>query len=257
MIEHLKHYGLEKVWEEAEDILADFEDFDKYLFLLKEQKSIKNVDRCDPAHPCSLKTLKSLQELTLDVVIHPKKRHSGEVGSAATGHRSMKRRRAVNIRPSILPYMGDTRSQSLEQPEDSARAAERLDTKIESQNEAVVNAALVVFLREFSDLVRGKNAEFTFDRVQMKAEFGEKSNFTSVTDGVFRVSSTHHVLAILEAKKRDRFKKRDLILQQEAAEFVCWVKSREVSPNFLRGQYVFSFHPVMILTLTTLSFLVR
>ncbi|KAJ9369166.1 hypothetical protein DTO282E5_6101 [Paecilomyces variotii] len=225
--DHLHLYDLDLSWEAAKVILGGFDDFGKYLDLLENRISINGISRNHPLFPPSLKTMKDLHELCMQ-------------GQDST-ERAAPTVAKTSGRKSTRLAMKDLLSGATGRREDPAiPLGDYPDEKGEVEREATVNSALVVFLREFSSVVHNRETEFVFDPLVEKATFSNGNHFTAITDGVLRRLDDKQILAILEVKKRDREKNKELILMQEAAEITCWVKNSYQKTSFLNG------HPLLI-----------
>jgi hypothetical protein len=105
----------------------------------------------------------------------------------------------------------------------------------DAEDEATVNAALVLLLEAISDLVPHSIAEWVSNHIHFSPTFG-KASFNTYTDGALRSTKNQNVMSIIEVKRRTRSKDMDRILMQEEAEMVGWLLSGNSNLAVLNNQ---------------------
>ncbi|KAJ9315130.1 hypothetical protein DTO271D3_4583 [Paecilomyces variotii] len=217
--EDAKTYGFYDYLGKAKYILDQSSDFQKYLNVIHDKKPIDDIDINDEAYPSTLAILRDLQELIVPTPYRLKRDwyQYEEAEYQSENVKSVKRGSRLTFRGFVKPdNIGEE------------------DPNTESNDEATVNSAFIVFLRSISKLVKDRRVHFVFDHVRMTAKFG-LAKFTAITDGALQKLASNMNLAILEVKKRDRKKGKDLIQMQEGAEFVAWLKTCAIHQRYLNG----------------------
>ncbi|KAJ9218094.1 hypothetical protein DTO166G4_485 [Paecilomyces variotii] len=245
-------YGIDEVWNDAQVITNNLPEFQKFLDMTGSRTPLKSLGRSDNRHPSSLAAVRDLHELVGFDTREPRRSGRYKRSPSVTelepsyARRTLKRVRK-NARGSVMQAFNhrsshDTAERPRAESQPEQEIAPRVpDKPLEAPDEPTVNAALVIFLRSFSNLVRESKFEFFFQRVLFTPTFGKRS-FTAYTDGAFRSLEQipEQVLAILEVKKASRESKWMSIQMQETAEMVGWLMTSTIDQKFMNN------HPVII-----------
>ncbi|GAD99543.1 hypothetical protein ANI_1_812114 [Paecilomyces variotii No. 5] len=230
-------YGIDKFWKDAENIANNFSDLDKFLDMVETDTRLKGLDVGDERYPSILATLRDLHELIgFDA---PQTRQSRRMKRAApdTQSRPSSSSRAIKkFKDAHNLLASRTSEETTERPSMEQDTPSPVpDVDFEAPDEATVNAATVVFLRDFSSLVKDCSFEFVFERVVFTPTFGTCS-FMTHTDGAFR--NRQIILAIIEVKKVLRCHDLKSIQMQETAEMVGLLMEQEGKKGFMNNDPV-------------------
>ncbi|KAJ9205431.1 hypothetical protein DTO164E3_1409 [Paecilomyces variotii] len=237
-------YGIDKFWEDAQDIATNFRGLQKFLAMIESDTSLKDIDADDDRYPSAFTAVRDLHELIGFDRPHRRKSSRLKRAADATQSASSYTTRVTKKAKSKAP----ARARDIFSPRTSEDGGVRLSTEqgtssyitdqdFEAQDEATVNAAAVLLLRLCSGAVKESKFEFLFERLVFRPKFG-KNGFTTCTDGAFR--SSQFILAILEAKKKSRHYDTISIQVQETAEMVGFLMELERKKGFMND------HPVII-----------
>lgn len=264
----LKRYGLDDVWKDATNRVAQSTEYRAYISLIRMGISIIDLPKDHPSYPGSFKPVKRVQEQIAaghDVDDQPeretrsanhqlykvtKSEKSKDKGGLDRLKRTLKDShfngllRKPSKRDSALLAKQRISAQALEQsegppiPKSAIKADEPyVDRYYEALYETTPNAALILLLQGVSELVEGSGLEWTFDHIHLKASF-DKGSFNTWTDGALQTRGGQDILAIVEVKKRLRERKEIEILMQEGAEMVAWLMRENGRLPDLNGQWV-------------------
>ncbi|KAE8310175.1 hypothetical protein BDV41DRAFT_590583 [Aspergillus transmontanensis] len=196
----LPEYGLQQYWEKATEIIENSSEFSKYLALVPQHQLIESLTETDPRWAGSFMEVLELQ------------RECGEVNT-----------NGAQDNVSRIPLM-------IVEMEMASHIAE---------DENIVNAALLSFLRRVAALTRQQKSRWTYKRVFFLSSFG-KSSYKAFTDGALRSIKDRVYNALIEVKKGYRFKDMEKIQLQETAELVGWM----ISGNHL--ELLFNGYKLMV-----------
>ncbi|PYH86800.1 hypothetical protein BO82DRAFT_370630 [Aspergillus uvarum CBS 121591] len=182
-------YNLEGVWKQALHLVNDPEEAKRYLALVNHQHLVSELQEGDPQWAGSWMPVLRFQARCI----------------------AFSRRKT------------DTRVVAVRQ---STRRTVSSPMKGKGEDEAIVNAALVLLLNAAASLVRSSQCEFSMVRVPFIAKFNH-AKFKALTDGALWVRSTEAIRGIIEVKKARRSKIGDKVTMQEAAELVGWIMNSQ------------------------------
>ncbi|KAJ9270566.1 hypothetical protein DTO212C5_3355 [Paecilomyces variotii] len=208
-------YGIDKFWEDAQDIATNFRGLQKFLAMIESDTSLKDIDADDDRYPSAFTA--SASSYTTQVT------------------KKAKSKAPARARDIFSPRTSEDGGVRLSTEQGTSSYI--TDQDFEAQDEATVNAAAVLLLRLCSGAVKESKFEFLFERLVFRPKFG-KNGFTTCTDGAFR--SSQFILAILEAKKKSRHYDTISIQVQETAEMVGFLMELERKKGFMND------HPVII-----------
>lgn len=103
------------------------------------------------------------------------------------------------------------------------------------QDEALVNVTLIQLLECIESLMEPAAPGWTINREVFCPEF-RKAKYTAITDGALWTRIKHHVLGVIEVKKRERLGAIDKIRMQETSEMVAWMKTKDKRAAIFSGQ---------------------
>lgn len=259
----LENYGLEDVWTDAINRVAQSTEYRAYVHLIRMGISIIDLPKDHPLYPGSFKPVKRVQEqirASHDVDNRRELTHrqsNQQLRRVAKSDTRKEKGKLDKLKPSLHFKAFSRRSsqrdsarnakerisaQALEQSEGppipkSAVEADGpyVDKYYEALYETTPNAALILLLQGVSELVEGTGLEWTFDHIHLKASFN-KASFNAWTDGALRTRGGQDILANVEVKKRSRERKEMEILMQEGAEMVAWLMRENGRLPDLNGQ---------------------
>lgn len=101
------------------------------------------------------------------------------------------------------------------------KRAEKIGTKEpkDAEDRAAPNTAMILLLQAILDLVGGAKMEWILNHIHLRAE-SKNGHYSAFTDGGLRsMDGQGKILAIVEAKRRQRISRGSLLIQmQEGAE---------------------------------------
>ncbi|PWY91684.1 hypothetical protein BO94DRAFT_616912 [Aspergillus sclerotioniger CBS 115572] len=238
LVKELKDFGLEKHWESAREIVEQSSEFSRYLAILKGVQTVTGMRPSSDAWPGAFKPTRDMQEQVVQVkgvsTLRESKRRAkpGSPGppTRSTARRTIGRRLGRIIVDSFKPghdhseseldaisgpASGDTDAASTSSGDDGDPTFIADNDLPDADDEASVNTALILLLKELSQLIANVKNEWTVDHLSFSPKFG-KAGYITITDGGLRSKATQAVLYIVEAKKR--------IIMQETAEIVGWLQ---------------------------------
>lgn len=201
--EYKDRYGLDKVWAQAEHIVGKPTEFQRYPCILENKVLIKSLKEGDDLWPGVFKAVRELHEQVVAVKTRAERKlaqsgsHQGTLNPAATEAKqeSIASSKGERIKAAFKRKLSTA---------DSARTNSQHPP--DAEDEASVNAALIVVLQALTSLVQGADFEWVFNRVEFKSSF-EANEYTAHVDGALRHCETHDLRAIVEAKKNDSQKR--------------------------------------------------
>ncbi|RMJ21411.1 hypothetical protein PHISP_07714, partial [Aspergillus sp. HF37] len=217
-------YGLDGHHEAAKNIVRTSGEFQRYLTVLRNLADVRPLTAQSQGWPGAFKPVRDVQEqvvvakgastLIASMDLAPAPDTSDSHPSSSLGAQSpeneqtqrpkglrQKARQAyshaaekLKIKRSFNPKNDDDRG--LESDSSESERSNGTDSEFvpedgplrhlpDANDEATVNGALVLLLKELFSLVPCTRAEWTFDRNKFEAEFRE-SDFTAITDGSLR-----------------------------------------------------------------------
>ncbi|KAL4782562.1 hypothetical protein BJX76DRAFT_358826 [Aspergillus varians] len=238
--------GLDMEWGLATALVEQATDFQKYMKVVRECTWVGTLLRGDPDWPDGFRAIRERQEQVI------------MVGGCSTMQDSIYIDRPPK-RQSIYRRVHDSvrwKSRKIPQGEDGSTGSPKSEQSRESSepasvyrdegedehlrdtdDEATVQAVLLLLLQEVTSLVPGRTVQWTFDHLNFKAIFA-KTEFTARTDGGLRAICGNDILTIIETKARMRIKKSSTIYMQEAAEMALWILREESCVLDLNGRRI-------------------
>ncbi|KAB8207557.1 hypothetical protein BDV34DRAFT_223462 [Aspergillus parasiticus] len=221
----LPEYGLQQYWEKATEIIENSSEVSKYLALVPQHQLIESLTETDPRWAGSFMEVLELQRECGEVQAGPQE----DAPPAAK-----LRRRASRALGSLF---SSSQRQRVENTVDDSGDGNEASHIAEDEN--IVNAALLSFLRRVAALTRQQKSRWTYKRVFFLSSFG-KSSYKAFTDGALRSIKDRVYNALIEVKKGYRFKDMEKIQLQETAELVGWM----ISGNHL--ELLFNGYKLMV-----------
>jgi hypothetical protein len=216
-------YGIDEFWHQASEIVAKSFDMQKYLFLVENRIPVGTIGPASELWPGSFKPSRDVQE-QLAII-------DNKCTMDASIRLDVPRPRRVPARTAAVPniVLEQSSTGGLFDNSDDERDYQptRTDDELvgdfpDSTDEASVNSAAILLLKELCSLVLSPNVEWVFDRVRFTPEFAN-GGYTACTDGALVTKESQRIIAVFEAKRGLRTKGIRDIEMQEAAELVGWL----------------------------------
>ncbi|KAE8140232.1 hypothetical protein BDV38DRAFT_280227 [Aspergillus pseudotamarii] len=217
----LPKYGLHDYWARATETIVNSDEFSKYLVLIPQHHLIETLTETDPRWAGSFMEALELQRECGELQVGPQ-----DDAPPAT----KLRRRASRALGSLFSSSQQRRVEDTPAHNDD-NGNEALPI---AEDENIVNAALLSFLRRVAALTREQQSRWTYKRVLFQSSFG-KCSYRAYTDGALRTIRDRIYNALVEVKKGYRFKDLEKIQLQETAELVGWMISGNHLEVYLNG----------------------
>ncbi|KAE8422974.1 hypothetical protein BDV36DRAFT_290787 [Aspergillus pseudocaelatus] len=211
----LPEHGLQDYWAKATETILNSDEFSKYLALIPQHHLIESLIETDPRWAGSFMEVLELQGECGELQASPQ-----EDAPPATKLRRRTSRALGSLFSSAQPQNDVSRIPP--PPPDDDDSGNEASPIAEDEN--IVNAALLSFLRRVTALTREQQSRWTYKRVLFQFSFG-KCSYRAYTDGALRSIRDRIYNALVEVKKGYRFKDLEKIQVQETAELVGWMIS--------------------------------
>ncbi|KAL2809855.1 hypothetical protein BJX63DRAFT_434814 [Aspergillus granulosus] len=209
----LAMYGLDTYWQEAKQALDNSGEFRNYISVLEGLHHLRDLNENHPDWPGAFVNVLELQQECAD-----------QARQCFESPRKIPRR-SERISDHVFSSRVD--------PETNDQAGEAG----EAEDENIVNAALLSFLRRVAVIAGVPASCWTFKRVFFHPLFAA-TGYRTITDGALRTQIDRVIRAILEVKRGKRDHSHDKIRMQETAELVGWILHTQGDIRFLNDHHL-------------------